>query len=71
MAPAQVGLGYFSPHFPVQVNVETATHPKVTGEQSGCPLHHPAVVDQVKALEETVVGDLSLDLLGPSTGFSW
>jgi hypothetical protein len=35
--PAQVCLGYFSPHFPVQVDVEAAAHPKVAGEQSGCP----------------------------------
>jgi hypothetical protein len=37
--------------------------PKVAGEQRGRTFDDPVVVEQVEAFEQSVVGDLSLQLL--------
>jgi hypothetical protein len=53
--------------FPVEVDVETSPHADLPSKEGSRPLQDPPVVDEVEALEDSVVRELPLELLdGPS-----
>ena len=47
----------------IEIDVKASSHADVTGEECGRPLDDPSVVDEVEPLEQTVVGNLALQLL--------
>jgi hypothetical protein len=60
---AEVRLGNLPSHVAVQVNVDSPPAADVAGEQRGRAFDDPALVDEVEALRQPVVGHLPLQLL--------
>lgn len=60
LAEVRLDLGALT--FPVDVDVFRSAHADVAGEERDGPFHDPAVVNQVQALKQTVIGHLPLQL---------
>ena len=47
----------------IEIDVKASSHADVPGEECGRPLDDPSVVDEVEPFEQTVIGNLALQLL--------
>ena len=60
---AEVRPGNLPSHLAVEVNVESPSDANVAGEQRGRAFDDPALVDEIEALQQPILGQLPLELL--------